>query len=159
MWRSVPGCGSAGKAARLRDLYLHGYQLGEMMKGWQPRAPLLEVSQQGSDRKGWSEPWLCKPGEPWVRAGNRSASECVAGETGKGPLSIFGFQNLERKLRNQKRLGKNAKKRFKGWSRCFAVRNLNSSVWFVCCKGGGEVTCLQAGCTSAEGECWVERAW
>lgn len=78
---------------------------------------------------------------------------------GKGLLSIFGFQNSERKLRDQKRLRKDAKKWFKGLSRCFAVRNLNSSICFVYCKGGGEATCLQAGCTSAEGECSVERAW
>lgn len=39
------------------------------------------------------------------------ASEYVAGEPGKGALSNFGFHNLERKLRNQKRLRKDAKNR------------------------------------------------
>lgn len=85
------------------------------------------------------------------------ASEHVT-EMGKGALSMFGFQNLGRMLRNRKRLRKDAKKQFKSWGRC-AGRNLNSSVWFVYCKGGGEVNCLQAGCTSAEGEHWGERAW
>lgn len=67
-------------------------------------------------------------------------------------LSVVGFQNLGRKLRNRKRLREDAKKWFKSWSRCCAVRNLSSSVWFVYCKGGGEVNCFQAGFTPAEGE-------
>lgn len=41
--------------------------------------------------------------------------------------AVFGFRNLGGRLRNRK----DAEKWFKGWSRCCAVRNLNSSVWFV----------------------------
>lgn len=42
------------------------------------------------------------------------ASEYVARDLEKGALSMFGYENKERKLRNEKMLRKDAGKCFKG---------------------------------------------
>lgn len=87
------------------------------------------------------------------------ASERVT-EMGKRALPVFGFQNLGRKLRNRKRLRKGAEKNVvQGLEQmlCSEKTSIAEPGLFTA-KGGGEVSCLQAGITSAEGERCGERA-